>query len=48
MIHYHGLPMTPAGDMLKVMAGRHAMVSFEHPEQIDYHTKFLHYRKFCE
>jgi hypothetical protein len=35
MIHYHGLPMTPAGDMLKVMAGRHAMVSFEHPEQIE-------------
>ena len=29
MIHYHGLPMTPASDMLKAMAGRHAMVSFE-------------------
>lgn len=35
MIHYHGLPMTPAADMVKAFAGRHGMVSFEHPEQID-------------
>lgn len=35
MIHYHGLPMTPAGDMVKAFAGRHAMVSFANPEQIE-------------
>ena len=35
MIHYHGLPMTPVADMVKAFAGRHAMVSFEHPEQIE-------------
>ena len=35
MIHYHGLPMTPAGDMVKAFTGRHAMVSFQHPEQIE-------------
>jgi len=29
VIHYHGLPMTPAADMVKAFAGRHAMVSFE-------------------
>lgn len=34
MIHYHGLPMTPALAMLRAMKGKHAMVSFEHPEQI--------------
>lgn len=35
MIHYHGLPMTPAADMLRAMRGRHAMVSFEHPQQME-------------
>jgi hypothetical protein len=35
MIHYHGLPMTPAADMVKAFAGRHGMVSFEHPDQIE-------------
>jgi hypothetical protein len=35
VIHYHGLPMTPAADMVKAFAGRHAMVSFEHPDQIE-------------
>lgn len=35
LIHYHGLPMTPVADMLRVMRGRHAMVSFEHPQQIE-------------
>jgi hypothetical protein len=35
LIHYHGLPMTPAADMVKAFAGRHAMVSFEHPDQIE-------------
>jgi len=35
MIHYHGLPMTPTADMVKAFAGRHAMVSFENPNQIE-------------
>ena len=35
MIHYHGTPMTPIADMVKAFQGRHAMVSFEHPEQIE-------------
>ena len=35
MIHYHGTPMTPVADMVKAFAARHAMVSFEHPEQMD-------------
>lgn len=35
MIHYHGLPMYPAADMVKAFAGRHAMVSFEAPEHIE-------------
>lgn len=35
MIHYHGLPMTPTQDMVKAFAGRHAMVSFEHTQQIE-------------
>ena len=34
MIHYHGTPLTPVADMVKSFAARHAMVSFEHPEQI--------------
>jgi hypothetical protein len=35
VIHYHGLPMTPTDAMLRAMKSRHAMVSFEHPEQIE-------------
>lgn len=35
MIHFHGLPMTPVADMLRAMQGRHAMVSFEDPRQIE-------------
>lgn len=35
MIHYHGTPMTPAADMVKAFAARHAMVSFEDPRQIE-------------
>lgn len=35
MIHYHGLPITPAPDMLKAMRGRHAMVSFADSRQIE-------------
>lgn len=34
MIHYHGLPITPAMSAAKVLAGRHAFVSFAHPEQL--------------
>ena len=34
MIHYHGTPMTPTDDMVKAFAMRHAMVSFENPQQI--------------
>lgn len=35
MIHYHGLPLTPIADMAKSYKGRHAMVSFENPEQLE-------------
>lgn len=35
MIHYHGTPLTPVADMIKSFAAKHAMVSFEHPEQMD-------------
>lgn len=35
MIHYHGLPMTPGGEMLRAFRGKHAMVSFEDPRQIE-------------
>ena len=34
MIHYHGLPMTPVGAMVLSMSRRHAMVSFEHRQQL--------------
>lgn len=35
MIRYHGTPMTPLADMLRALKGKHAMVSFENPEQIE-------------
>jgi hypothetical protein len=35
VIHFHGTPMTPNVDMERAFTGRHAMVSFEHPRQID-------------
>jgi hypothetical protein len=35
MIHYHGTPMTPVADMIRAFACRHAMVSYENPEQIE-------------
>jgi hypothetical protein len=35
MICFHGTPMTPVGHMARAFAGRHAMVSFEHPEQME-------------
>ena len=35
MIHYHGTPLTPVADMIKAFSTRHAMVSYEHPEQLE-------------
>lgn len=35
MIHYHGLPITPASSAQKVIQGRHAFVSFAHSSQLD-------------
>lgn len=35
MIHYHGGPITPATAAMRVWKGRHAMVSFAAPDQID-------------
>jgi hypothetical protein len=34
MIHYHGLPITPESACAAIMSGRHAFVSFAHPDQI--------------
>jgi hypothetical protein len=34
VIKYHGTPLTPIDAMIRAFKGRHAMVSFEHPEQI--------------
>ena len=34
MIHYHGLPITPATAALRAISGGHAFVSFRHPEQL--------------
>lgn len=36
MIHYHGLPLTPQKAMIKAFNARHAMVSFERPDQIEH------------
>lgn len=35
MIHYHGMPITPATVAAKVMTGRHGFVSFAHPLQLE-------------
>jgi len=35
LIHYHGTPMTPVADMIRAFRGRHAIVSFEHPAQVE-------------
>lgn len=35
MIHYHGTPMNPMQDFVKSFVGKHAMVSYEHPEQLE-------------
>lgn len=34
MIHYHGTPITPNTAAAEALTGRHAMVSFAHPDQI--------------
>jgi len=34
MIHYHGLPITPASAARAAICGGHAFVSFRHPEQV--------------
>lgn len=34
MIHYHGLPITPAATASRIVSGRHAFVSFAHLEQV--------------
>lgn len=34
MIHYHGLPITPATAAARVLTGRHAFVSFAHADQL--------------
>jgi hypothetical protein len=34
MIHYHGLPITPATAALKAIFSGHAFISFRHPEQL--------------
>lgn len=35
MIHYHGGPITPAEAAVAAWTGRHGMVSFAHPVQLD-------------
>lgn len=35
MIHYHGTPIWPEEAAAKVLAGRHAMVSFARPDQLE-------------
>lgn len=35
MIHYHGGPLTPVSVAVAAWTGRHGLVSFEHPEQLD-------------
>jgi hypothetical protein len=34
MIHYHGLPITPATAAIKAVEAGHAFVSFAHPDQL--------------
>lgn len=35
MIHYHGTPITPDRAALEILKGRHGLVSFARPEQIE-------------
>lgn len=34
MIHYHGLPITPATAALRAIGGGHAFISFKYPQQL--------------
>jgi hypothetical protein len=34
VIHYHGLPITPATAAVRAVSGGHAFVSFRHPDQL--------------
>jgi len=34
LIHYHGLPITPATAAVRAIANGHAFVSFKHPDQL--------------
>lgn len=34
MIAYHGTPITPEADAVRILRGRHGLISFAHPEQI--------------
>jgi len=34
VIHYHGLPITPATAAVRAISGGHAFVSFRHPDQL--------------
>lgn len=34
MIAYHGTPITPEADAVRILRGRHGLVSFAHPEQV--------------
>lgn len=34
MIHYHGLPITPATAAVRAISGGHAFISFRHPDQL--------------
>lgn len=34
MIHYHGLPITPATAAFRAINGGHAFISFRHPDQL--------------
>lgn len=35
MIHYHGTPITPNAAAIELLQGRHAMVSFARPDQVE-------------
>lgn len=42
MIRYHGGPCTPIEAALELWSGRHALISFARPEQIDFVAKHAH------
>ena len=42
MIRYHGGPCTPIEAALELWNGRHALISFAYPQQIDFVAKHAH------